>query len=212
MSTSVLYMSMSLDGFIAGPNETPDNGLGDGGGRLHDWLVAESPPEVDGSHEHLRQAILGSVSGVDRQIVDEFMATGAVVAGRGTVEPAGYWRGDHHDGVPIFILSRGEPPAEAREWPLITFVDDVATAMDRARQAAGGKDVLVHGAGVARLALAAGVLDELELHVIPVLFGKGRRLFEGLPAEQIELERTRVLEGEGSVTHVHYRVVRGTRP
>jgi dihydrofolate reductase len=61
---------------------------------------------------------------------------------------------------------------------------------------------------VARLALAAGVLDELELHVVPVLFGQGRRLFDGLPAEQIELERTRVLEGDGGVTHLHYRVVR----
>ena len=136
------------------------------------------------------------------------MSTGAVVAGRGTVEPAGYWTGDHHDGVRIFILSRREPPEEARQWPLITFVDDVATAMARAKEAAGDRDVLVHGAGTAQLALAAGVLDELELHVIPVLFGQGRRLFEGLPAEQIELERTRVLEGGGGVTHLHYRVQR----
>ena len=204
MSATVLDMSMSLDGFIAGPNETPDHGLGDGGMRLHEWVF-----EGSGSGSGPEEA---RPTGVNGRVFGELMATGAVVAGRGTVEPAGYWRGDHHDGVPIFILSRGEPPAEAREWPLITFVDDVATAMDRARQAAGGKDVLVHGAGVARLALAAGVLDELELHVIPVLFGKGRRLFEGLPAEQIELERTRVLEGEGGVTHVHYRVVRGTHP
>jgi dihydrofolate reductase len=87
-------------------------------------------------------------------------------------------------------------------------VNDVATAMARAKDAAGGKDVLVHGAGVARLALAAGVLDELELHIVPVLFGQGRRLFEGLSAEQVELERTRVLEGERGITHLHYRVRR----
>ena len=80
--------------------------------------------------------------------------------------------------------------------------------MARAKEAAGEKNVLVHGAGVARLALAAGVLDELELHVVPVLFGQGRRLFDGLPAEQIELERTLILEGEGGVTHMHYRVRR----
>ena len=196
MSATVLDMSMSLDGFIAGPNETRDHGLGDGGMRLHEWVFAGAEPEP-------RTTRPGGVNG---RVFDELMATGAVVAGRGTVEPAGYWGGDHHDGVPIFILSRGEPPAEARRWPLITFVDDVATAMARAREAAGGKDVLVHGAGTAQLALAAGVLDELELHVIPVLFGQGRRLFEGLPAEQIELERTRVLEGERGVTHVHYRV------
>ena len=87
-------------------------------------------------------------------------------------------------------------------------MDDVATAMTRAKEAAGDKNVLVHGAGTAQLALAAGVLDELELHVIPVLFGQGRRLFDDLPAEHIELERTRVLEGEGGVTHMHYRVGR----
>jgi dihydrofolate reductase len=87
-------------------------------------------------------------------------------------------------------------------------VNGVTTAMAEAKQAAGDKNVMVHGAGIAQLALPAGVLDELELHIIPVLFGQGRRLFEGLPAEQIELERTRILEGEGGVTHVHYRVQR----
>ena len=80
--------------------------------------------------------------------------------------------------------------------------------MAQAREAAGDKDVLVHGAGTAQLALAAGVLDEIELHVVPVLFGQGRRLFEGLAAKQIELERTRVLEGEAGVTHLRYRVKR----
>jgi dihydrofolate reductase len=90
-------------------------------------------------------------------------------------------------------------------WPLVTYLDDVETAMSRAKQAAGGKDVLVHGASVAQLALAAGVLDELELHVVPVLLGQGRRLFGG---EAVELERTRVLEGEGGVTHLRYRVAR----
>jgi dihydrofolate reductase len=78
--------------------------------------------------------------------------------------------------------------------------------MNQAKEAAGDKNVLVHGAGIARLALTAGVLDELELHVIPVLLGQGRRLFEGLASEQIELQRTRILEGEAGVTHMHYRV------
>ena len=194
MSATVLYMSISLDGFIAGPNETRDNGLGDGGLRLHEWL--SDRPTVDGPE------------GINGQVIDEFMSTGAVVAGRGTVEPAGFWGGDHHDGVPIFILSRNEPPGEIARWPLIRFVDDVTTAMARAKAAAGERNVLVHGAGTAQLALAAGVLDELELHVVPVLFGEGRRLFERLPAGQIELERTRILEGEGGVTHMRYRVRR----
>src|SRR5262245_49168144 len=192
-------MSMSLDGFIAGPNEGPDNGLGDGGHRLHDWLTAGGHVDL----EAVRQA-----GGVNSMIVDEFMATGAVVAGRGTFEPAGGWGGDHHDGVPIFILSRHQPAAEFAQMPLVTYVNDVTTAMARAKEAAGDKNVLVHGAGTAQLALAAGVLDELELHVIPVLFGQGRRLFDGLAPEQIELQRTRVLEGDGGVTHMHYRVWR----
>ena len=136
------------------------------------------------------------------------MSTGAVVAGRGTFEPAGGWGGDHHDGVPIFIVARDEPGIDISQWPLVTYIDDVTAAMTQAKEAAGDRNVLVHGVGVTRLALAAGVLDELELHVIPVLFGQGRRLFEGLPAEQVELERTRVLEGEGGVTHMRYRVVR----
>ena len=80
--------------------------------------------------------------------------------------------------------------------------------MSEAKRAAGDKNVLVHGAGTAQLGLAAGVLDEMELHVIPVLFGQGRRLFEGLAPQQIELQRIRILEGEGGVTHMRYRVQR----
>jgi dihydrofolate reductase len=193
-------MSMSLDGFIAGPNEGPDNGLGDGGERLHHWIL----PGGGGVDELEAVRRWGGVNGL---IVDEFMSTGAVVAGRGTFEPAGGWGGDHHDGAPIFILTRRDP-AELRQWPLVTYVSDVTTAMARAKDAAGDKNVLVHGAGTTQLALSAGVLDEMELHVIPVLFGQGRRLFEGLAPEQIELERTRILEGEGGVTHMHYRVRR----
>jgi dihydrofolate reductase len=197
MSATVLYMSISLDGFIAGPNEGPGNGLGDGGHRLHEWAMADGDVDL----EAIRRS-----GGVNGRVVGEFMATGAVVAGRGTFEPAGGWGGDHHDGVPIFILARHEPGIEIGQWPLVTYVNDVTTAMTRAKEAAGARNVLVHGAGTAQLALAAGVLDEIELHVIPVLFGQGRRLFEGLAPEQIELERTRILEGEGGVTHMRYRV------
>jgi dihydrofolate reductase len=182
---------MSLDGFVAGPNEDP--------GTLHDWLSGGEPSGASG--------VPSRPSGVNGQVLDELKATGAVVAGRGTFEPAGGWGGDHHDGVPIFILTRHDPE-HLRHWPRVTYVNDVSSAMTQAKEAAGGKNVLVHGAGTAQLALAAGVLDEIELHVIPVLFGQGRRLFEGLAPEQIELERTRILEGENGVTHVHYRVQR----
>ena len=185
MPATVLYMSMSLDGFIAEPTahgeEDPT--------RLHEWLAggAGRPPGVNG------------------QVVDEFLATGAVVAGRRTFEPAGGWGGDHHDGVPIFILSRGEPGIDVSQWPLVTYVRDVGTAIAQARRAAADRNVLVHGAATAQLALAAGLLDELEIHLVPVVLGQGRSLFGDL---SVELERIRVLEGEGGVTHLRYRVRR----
>jgi dihydrofolate reductase len=199
VSATVLYMSMSLDGFIAGPNEGPGNGLGDGGHRLHEWCLTGA--DADGP------TTSGGLPGVNGQVYDESMAAGAIVAGRGTFEPAGGWDGDHHDGVPIWVLSRREPGIDVSRWPLVTYVDDVRTAMSEAKQAAGDKNVLVHGAATARLALAAGILDEIEIHLVPVLLGQGRRLFDNLAPEHIELERTRVLEGDG-VTHMHYRVRR----
>ena len=198
MSAAVLYMSMSLDGFIAGPNEGPGNGLGDGGHRLHEWAL----PGDDADRQSLSE-----LTGVGSQIVDEFMSTGAVVAGRGTFEPAGGWGGDHHNGAPIWVLSRREPGIDVSQWPRVTYVADITTAMTEAKRAAGDKNVLVHGAATAQLALAAGLLDELEIHLIPVLLGQGRRLFDERDPEHIELERTRVLEGDG-VTHLHYRVQR----
>ena len=196
MAASVLYMSMSLDGFVAGPNEGPDNGLGDGGDRLHEWFSTGAPTEHSG--------VPGRPSGANGVMMDEAMETGAVVAGRGTFEPARGWGGDHHDGVPIFILSR-HPEAEEMQWPLVSYVSDVEAAIAGAKEAAGDRDVLVHGVGTAQLALEAGVLDELQIHLIPVLLGEGRRLFEHLGADHIELEQTRVVEGAG-VTHLRYRV------
>ena len=179
---------MSLDGFIAGPKGDTDVD------RLHDWaLGGERRP-----------------SGVNGQVFDEFMATGAVVAGRGTFEPAGGWGGDHHDGVPIYILSRSKPGIDISQWPLVTYVDDVRTAMSEAKKAAGDKNVLVHGATTAQLALSAGILEEIEIHLVPVLLGQGRRLFDHLSPERIELERTRVLEGEAGVTHLHFRISRAS--
>ena len=204
MPSTVLYMSMSLDGFIAGPNERDDNGLGDGGERLHEWVLPGAGSDGD------FEAAVARLRGVNRQIYDESMSTGAVVAGRGTFEPAGGWGGDHHGGVPIYILSRNPPPAWAAGWPAVHYVSDLGTAMAEAKRAAGDKNVLVHGAGIAQRALAAGLLDELEIHLVPVLLGAGRRLFEHLGVEQRQLERVRVLEGEGGVTHLRYRVLRST--
>jgi dihydrofolate reductase len=200
MSATVLYMSMSLDGFIAGPNESVDNGLGDGGERLHEWAF----PGAEGGDF---DAAVARLTGVNRQIYDEMMSTGAVVAGRGTFEPAHGWGGDHHDGVPIYILSRNPAPAWAADWPNVHYTSDLAAAMQDAKHAAGDRNVLVHGAGIVQRALPAGLIDELEIQLVPVLFGDGRRLFDNLGAQQRELEPIRVLEGDG-VTHLHYRIRR----
>lgn len=189
MSSTVLYMSMSLDGYVAGPNEALGNGLGDGGDRLHEWGFED--PQED----------------VNRQVMDEYAATGAVVTGRWTFDLAKRWNGDHHDGVPIFVFSRNPAPAEVAQWPAVTYIRDITEAMRLAKEAAGERDVLVHGIGTARMALEAGVLDELSIHLVPVLLGGGRRLFEESHADHIELEPTKIREGHG-VTHLRYRVRR----
>ena len=190
MSTSVLYMSMSLDGFIAGPDDDAGQGLGAGGEVLHDWLG-----------ERVGGPSTFAPAGPSGQVFDELMATGAVLVGRRTFDIAGRWNGDHHDGVPIFVPTRGEPPEPA--WDRVHYVTDgVESAMAQAKAAAGDADVMVHGASLAQSLLHARVLDELEIHLIPLLLGAGRRLFDG---ERVPLELTRVIDAPG-VTHLRYRV------
>jgi dihydrofolate reductase len=186
-------MSMSLDGFIAGPDDRAGQGLGAGGERLHDWIGFRGGDGPSSFHP----------KGASAKILDEAMATGAVLVGRRTFDLAGRWDGDHH-GVPIFVPTRGEPPEPASHW--VHYVTDgVESAMAQAKQAAGDADVLVHGASLAQSCLRAGVLDELEIHLIPILLGAGRPLFAGLGAEHVELELTRVVDAPG-VTHLRYRV------
>lgn len=198
MSRSVLYMSMSVDGYIAGPNDRPGNPGGDDFMRLHQWFGFVSDP---GPNAELRDH-----SGMGRQFLDEAKATGAVLSGRNTVEQAEHWGGDHHDGVPIFVPSHRPPGPPVARYPLVTYVPDgIAAAMAQAKAAAGGRNVLVHGAYTAQTALEAGVLDELQIHQVPVLFGGGRRLFEVLPA-RVELEIVRVIDTP-EATHIRYRVV-----
>jgi dihydrofolate reductase len=193
VSASVLYMSMSLDGYIAGPNDEPGNPGGDRFMRLHEWFVAP-----DG--EFFRS------SGPAGELIDEMNATGAVLAGRRTVEQADHWKGDHH-GVPIFVPSHRPPGPSFANYPLVKYVTDgIASAMAQAKAAAGDRNVLVHGAYTAQRALEAGVLDELQIHQIPVLFGGGRRLFEVLPS-RVELEIVRVIDTP-EASHIRYRVCR----
>jgi dihydrofolate reductase len=197
MSATVLYMSMSIDGLVTGPNVRPDNGLGDGGSRLHDWAFPDGEVDLSGA----------KLTGADRTVWDEMMATGAVIAGRRTFEPAGGWAGDHHNGVPIFIVARDKPGIDISGWPLVSYVPDARTAVVEAKRAAGDHNVMVHGVTTANLLLDIGGLDELEIHVVPVLLGQGTKLFGDRRPEHVELERTRVIEGKGA-THMHFRVKR----
>ena len=195
MSRSVLYMSMSVDGYIAGPNDQPGNPGGDGFMRLHDWFgfVSDAGTNVE------------SASRTGKEFLDEIKATGAVVSGRKTVEQVDHWGGDHHNGVPIFVPSHRPPGPSIAKYPLVTYVTDgIARAMEQAKAAAGDRDVLVHGAYTAQTAIEAGVLDELQIHQVPVLFGGGRRLFDILPA-RVELEIVRVIDTP-EATHIRYRV------
>jgi len=202
MAATILYMSMSLDGFITGPNDGPGNAMGDGGMILHDWLWAKAAPE-----DSPNQAI-GKLTGINRQVSEQFMSTGAVVAGRGTFEAAHGWEGDHHDGVPIFIFSRHHKPDWAAKWELVRYDSDIAQIMRHAKAAAGTRNVMVHGAGLVTEALKIGALDEIMIHLSPVLLGEGRRLFDHLGVEQRKLERIGVFVGETGVTHLHYRVLK----
>jgi dihydrofolate reductase len=184
-------MSMSLDGYIAGPNDEPGHPGGDGFGRLHEWFVAPGG-------EFTRPA--------GPELIGEMNATGAVLAGRRTVEQVDHWKGDHH-GVPIFVPSHRPPGPSVASYPLVTYVTDgIASAMAQAKAAAGDRNVLVHGAYTAQQALEAGVLDELQIHLVPVLFGGGRRLFE-VPPSPAELEIVRVINTP-QATHIRYRVRR----
>ena len=198
MSTSVLYMSMSLDGYIAGPNDEPGNPGGDGFMRLHEWygFGSDGPDPSD-----LQSA---GKSGIGQHFLAEGNATGAVLAGRRTVEQADHWGGNHH-GVPIFVPSHRPPGPSVANYPMVTYVTEgIESAMAQAKAAAGDRNVLVHGAYTAQRALEAGVLDELQIHQIPVLFGGGRRLFEVLPS-RIELEIVQVIDTP-EATHIRYRI------
>jgi dihydrofolate reductase len=188
-------MSMSLDGYIAGPNDNPQNPGGDGFDRLHEWLWDRS-----------RGEFAKWQSGPAGDLWNEMDATGAVLAGRRTVEQVDHWGGDAH-GVPIFVPSHRPPGPTVANYPLVTYVaDGIVRAMALAKAAAGHRNVTVQGAYTAQRALEAGVLDELQIHQIPVLFGAGRRLFDLLPS-QVELDIVRVVDTP-EATHIRYRVRR----
>jgi dihydrofolate reductase len=197
MSHVILYMAMSLDGFITGPDDNKDQPAGVGGMRLMDWLGG-------GGHE---AADLRPSDSRSQIVFDEAISTGAVITGRRTGEFAGYWGGDHHDGVPIFVPTHAAPAGNP--YPLVHFVTEgIVSCVERAKVAAGDRDVMLHGAYTAQECLKAGVLDIIEIQLRPVLLGQGRLLFDGLPAGHIELDLVRTLEAPG-VLHLRYEVRRG---
>jgi dihydrofolate reductase len=191
VSASVLNFSMSLDGYIAGPNDKPGNPGGDGFDRLHEWFAP-------GGGEFVRP------SGPAGELFDELMAVGAVVTGRHTAEQANHW-GGNINGSPIFVVSRRPPDLAIANYPLVKYVSEgIASAIAQAKATAKVRNVMVHGAYTAQRALEAGVVDELQIDLIPVLFGAGRRLFDVLPS-RVELEIVRVIDTPAA-THIRYRV------
>jgi len=190
-------MAMSLDGFITGPGDEPGNPAGVGGMRLMEWLGKGGPEVADWRPADPQSQI----------VFDESLSTGAVVTGRRTGDFADYWGGDHHDGVPIFVPTH-TAPADNRYERVHFVTDGIAACVEQAKAAAGERDVLLDGAYTAQECLKAGLLDVLEIQLMPVLLGQGRRLFERLPAEQIELDLVRTLEA-ARVLHLRYEVRRG---
>jgi dihydrofolate reductase len=203
MGNVVFNMTVSLDGFVAGPNDGPDNGMGDGGDALFKWYFSGDTdiPISDGN-------MVLKVSPQSAEILKEALATyGAGVWGRRTFDIARAW-GGHPPGSPAFIVTHTVPQEWVYTGSPFTFVTDgVESAIRQAKQAAGEKDVVVCTASILQQCLSLGLIDEIDIDVAPLLLGKGVRLFDHLGAAPIELERTRVIEAPG-VTHLRFRVVK----
>src|SRR5947207_5354058 len=179
MAKVLAGITTSVDGYIAGPNDGPGKGLGEGGERLHYWVFG-------GRWTYDREP-QGEPTGEDAAWLQETMARiGAVVGGRWTYEAAGHWGDENPWGLPFFIVTHR--PEEEPEGGAFTFVSGVEEAVARAVEAAGDKDVsIMGGADVIRQALEAGLVEELTIIVAPVVLGGGKRLFDGF-SQSLELE------------------------
>jgi dihydrofolate reductase len=202
MTKVVIDMSMSLDGFVAGPDDGKAHPLGrNGGEHVFDWYFS--------GNEEWRHPLFRPAPGVNRDEVDRMFAeSGAFIFGRRTYEIANGWDGRHPvNGVPTFVLTH-EPPADYPRGPSnLTFVTDgIESAIRQARLAANGKDVKLGGSAPGKQALAAGLCDEILVHLAPFLVGGGVRLFDALP-DGIRLEKLSVSDGPFA-THIRYRVLR----
>jgi dihydrofolate reductase len=189
-------ITVSVDGYVAGPDDGPGKGLGEGGERLHYWVFG-GPWSYENEPE-------GEPTGEDAEWLAEASSrAGAIVGGRATYEAAGRWGGENPFGLPFFVVTHR--PEEEPEGGGFTFVSGVEAAIERAREAAGDKDVnVMGGADVIRQALEAGLVDELTIVVAPVVLGGGKRLFEGF-SRSLDLEHKGVRQSRFA-TFVEYRV------
>jgi dihydrofolate reductase len=203
MSKTIVELSMSLDGFVAGPNDNPDNGLGDGGEALFAWYSggeAELPLQGTDMVFHVSRASADF-------LLEEWEGYGAMVAGRRMFDIAHAWGGKPPGGDNCFIMTHHPP----QEWieegsPFVFVTDGIESAVRQAKEAAGGKKVSIASASVTQQCLRAGLLDEILIDLAPVLLGSGVRLFDHLGAP-VQLEPIRIVAAP-NVTHLKYRVVR----
>src|SRR5215212_8961119 len=198
MTKVLAGITMSVDGYVAGPDDGPGKGLGEGGERLHYW-VCGGPWTYD-------EGPKGEATGDDAAWLEEVMSRiGAVVGGRWTYEAAGHWGDQNPWGLPIFIVTHR--PEEEPDGGAFTFVNGVEEAVERAKEAAGDRDVhVMGGADVIRQALEARLVDELTIIVAPVVLGGGKRLFDGFE-QSLELEHLGVRQSQYA-TFIEYRVLR----
>jgi dihydrofolate reductase len=210
MSKFRFNITMSLDGYVAGPNQSRENGLGEGGEQLHDWAVKlKSFHEIHGESG-------GETGPNDKVLREGFENIGAFIMGRnmfgggaGAWDESwkGWWGDNPPYHAPVFVLTHhAREPLEMQGGTTFFFVTDgIGSALRQAREAAGSRDVLLGGgASVAQQYLTAGLIDEMELHVVPLILGAGERLLDNIGAD-VKLEQVRTIEGPG-VTHLKYRV------
>ena len=196
MTRVIATITTSVDGYITGPDDGPAQGLGRGGERLHYWVFGGPWTYAGGTRSE--------ATGEDKAFFDEAMTrVGAVVGGRGTYEAAGHWGGTSPWAVPFFVVTH-RPEVEPATGGF-TFVGSLTEALDRARAAAGDRDVsLMGGADLIRQALHDGLVDQLSISIAPVTLGAGKRLFEGFQ-DQLDLEPVGVRQSPYA-THISYRV------